>query len=179
MGLKKKSSCLNIKALVISTRKHKLIVSSCSKGKKRQSHRHCAFSSIWNKSIDSSKKSQCVFFDCLLYEGIFENEALKVRALNYTGWLQKEWLIRSPVSYSVSVVMCWDYRSDKKTWQGRLLWSRKEINGYFTHRITHKNTLNIAAFFLMQEGGHTCCTSHMFACAGFLKPHSNYPQSNF
>lgn len=84
------------------------------------------------------------------------------RALSHTGWLQREWLIPSLASYSMSTVMCWNYWSDKRTRQPWLDWNKKEINGYFTHWTTHKSTHTNTYISHNTEPLSTCCTSSAF-----------------
>lgn len=62
------------------------------------------------------------------------------------GSMPRERLIPSVVSYCMSVVMCLNYWSDKRTRHPKLVWNKKEINSYYTHWTTHKNTYRYPHF---------------------------------
>lgn len=124
----------------------------------------------WSKSHDTffcfwqKKKTQGKFVD--EFQGTYTHKHTQAHC--------KEWLIPSLVSYCMSVVMCWNYWSGKRTWQPQLLWNKKEINAYFTHRTTHtKALMQILTFFTVTIQSlftpavphtrmHTCSTLWMY-----------------
>lgn len=126
--------------------------------------RKCSFDILINSRICSKRHE--TFLSCPVWQKSFiwrwGSYKADTRALNHTGWLQREWLIPSLASYSMSTVMCWNYWSDKRTRQPWLDWNKKEINGYFTHWTTHKSTHTNTYISHNTEPLSTCCTSSAF-----------------
>lgn len=85
------------------------------------------------------------------------------RALNHTGWLQREWLIPSLASYSMSTVMCWNYWSKGPDSPG---WTEtKKKSMVILPTGPHTKALTLILTFLTIQNLYPPAALHQHSCS--------------